>query len=73
MKIVWLLVCSGLTLDCAGLACLLKACETQELKVKSPTIDFVVYVSAMGIIADGMLCYKAPYNLASCKHAHQLK
>ena len=27
----------------------------------------------MGIVADGMSCYLAHYNSASCKHAHQIK
>ena len=27
----------------------------------------------MGIVADGMSCYPAHYNSASCKHAHQIK
>ena len=32
-----------------------------------------MYVSAIGIIADGMSYYLAHYYVASCKYAHQIK
>ena len=46
----------------------------EELKEKSPpSISLCVGVSEMGIVADGLSCYLAHYNVASCKYAHQLK
>ena len=45
----------------------------EELKEKAPPSIFVGYVLAMGIVADGISCYPAHYNLESCKHAHKIK
>ena len=42
----------------------------EELKEKSPPSIWLCYISAIGIVVDGISCYPAHCSLASCKHAH---
>ena len=41
-----------------------------ELKEKSPPSIWLCYVSAIGIIADGITWYLSHNSFASCKYAH---
>ena len=45
----------------------------EELKAKSPPLIWLCYVSAIGIVANGISCYPAHNSFASCKYAHSLK
>ena len=45
----------------------------EELKAKSPPLIWLCYVSAIGIVADGISCYPPHNSFASCKYAHPLK
>ena len=45
----------------------------EELKAKAPPSIWLCYVSAIGIIVDGRLCYPEHNSFPSCKYAHSLK
>ena len=42
----------------------------EELKEKSPPSIYLCYVSAIGIVVDGISCYLAHDSFTSCKYAH---
>ena len=45
----------------------------EEIKEKSPPSIWLCYVSAIGIVADGISCYPTHNIFASCKYEHSLK